>query len=79
MNKRTAPKVSDFKIYTMAIIDKYDIFYDEDNKAYQVRTKSDVIVIEFVEEEKEKIFLSIIELYNEKLFIHLNNLGSVMR
>ena len=50
----------------MSITDKYDIFYDEDNKAYQVRTKSDVIAIEFIDQEKENIFLAIIGMYNEK-------------
>lgn len=47
---------------------KYDIFFDEINKVYQVRTKGDVIIIEFSDEEKEEIFKDIIACYNKKNF-----------
>lgn len=52
----------------MSIQNKYDVFYDEENKAYQVRTKSDVIVIEFVDKEKEAVFLALLDMYGEEDF-----------
>lgn len=52
----------------------FDIFFDEDNNAYQVRTKNDVIVIEFSDEEKKKIFENIIKLYDKKDFYTFSQL-----
>ncbi len=52
----------------------FDIFFDVDNNAYQVRTKNDVIVIEFSDEEKKKIFESVIKLYDKKDFYTFSQL-----
>lgn len=42
-----------------------DIFYDEQNNVYQVRTKNDTLIFEFVNKEEERIFLTIIKLYEQ--------------
>lgn len=47
---------------------QYDIFFDESNNIYQIRTKQDVIVIEFSDEKKEDIFKAIIDLYEKEDF-----------
>ena len=39
----------------------YDIFYDKENQCYQVRTKSNVFVIEFDDDLKYKVFEFIIK------------------
>jgi len=41
----------------------FDIFFDEFNSLYQVRTKSNTTIIEFTDTEKENIFKEIILLY----------------
>lgn len=48
---------------------QFDIFFDSQNNAYQVRTKSDTLVFEFSDSDEEKIFLSILKMY-EKEDIH---------
>jgi ribosomal protein S12 methylthiotransferase accessory factor len=52
----------------MKIKEKYDIIFDEQNNAYQVRTKNDVIIIEFSDSEKESVFKDILHLYEEQTF-----------
>lgn len=52
----------------MSLKGKYDIFYDNENNVYQVRTKSDAITISFIDDEKELIFKNIIDLYEKKDF-----------
>lgn len=39
---------------------QFDIFFDNDNKLYQVRTKTDTTTIEFTDSEKELIFKDLI-------------------
>jgi len=46
----------------------FDIFYDEPNKVYQIRTKSNVFVIEFPDPIEEKIFRSIVKAYEKQDF-----------
>jgi len=46
----------------------FDIFYDDTNKVYQIRTKSNVFVIEFPDPVEEEIFNSIITAYEGKDF-----------
>lgn len=43
---------------------KYDVFFDKDNEVYQVRTKSDVVILEFIDPDEEKIFLEIMKFYD---------------
>ena len=50
----------------MTIKEKYDVFFDETNNVYQIRTKNDVIVIEFSDSEKESIFKEILNLYEKQ-------------
>ena len=52
----------------MKIREKYDIFFDERNGVYQIRTKSDAIVIEFSDLEKETIFKEILNLYEKRSY-----------
>lgn len=40
----------------------YDIFKDEDNNCYQIRSKTSTFVVVFDEEVSEKIFLKIVEM-----------------
>lgn len=53
---------------SMLLKDKFDIFFDEQNNVYQIRTKNDVIIVEFSDLEKESLFNKILKLYNEKEF-----------
>jgi len=55
----------------MTIKEKYDIFFDETNNAYQIRTKSDIIIIEFSDSEKENIFKEILNLYEKQSYYTL--------
>lgn len=50
----------------MLLTDKYDIFYDPANSAYQIRSKTGVVVVEFSDKEKEGIFTAVIQLYKER-------------
>lgn len=43
----------------------FDIFYDIDNNVYQVRTKSEAFIFEFLNKEEECIFLKIVDLYRK--------------
>lgn len=52
----------------MSLKEKYDVFFDNENNVYQVRTKSDAITISFIDEEKELIFKDILDLYEKKDF-----------
>ena len=45
---------------------QFDIFFDNDNKLYQVRTKTDTTTIEFTDSEKELIFKDLIRLYDTR-------------
>lgn len=45
---------------------QFDIFFDDDNKLYQVRTKTDTTTIEFTDLEKEMIFNNLIKLYDTR-------------
>lgn len=45
-----------------------DIFFDNENGVYQVRTKEEMVVIKFSDKEKEKIFNEIIDLYDKDNF-----------
>ena len=38
------------------MLEKYDVFYDKENQCYQVRTKSNVFVIEFDDDLKYQVF-----------------------
>ncbi len=50
------------------MIKELDIFKDNQNKCYQLRTKSNLFTIEFDDKEKEEIFLKIInEIKNEPM------------
>jgi bacteriocin biosynthesis cyclodehydratase domain-containing protein len=51
------------------IKDKFDIFFDENNQAYQIRTKNDVIVVEFSDTDKETIFNKVMKLYEKHPFL----------
>lgn len=48
---------------------QFDIFFDSQNNAYQVRTKSEALIFEFSDVEEENIFLDILKMY-EKEDIH---------
>ncbi len=45
---------------------QFDIFFDEDNGLYQVRTKTDTTTIEFTDSEKEQIFKELVRLYDTR-------------
>lgn len=57
----------------------FDIFYDETNKVYQIRTKSNVFVIEFPDPIEEKVFLSIISAYEKQDFYTYSLLRKVLK
>jgi bacteriocin biosynthesis cyclodehydratase domain-containing protein len=44
----------------------FDIFFDQDNNVYQVRTKTDTTTIEFTDPAKEQIFKDIVKLYDSR-------------
>lgn len=44
------------------MLENFDIFKDEDNNCYQIRSKTSTFVVVFDEEESEKIFLKIVEM-----------------
>lgn len=54
----------------------YDIFEDKQNGVYQIRCKSDVITVEFDDEEKKKIFLEIIKKLSKRKEINFTQLSS---
>ena len=60
-------------------MNNFDIFYDSENNAYQVRTKSEAYVIEFPEDEEQRIFLSIVDCYKKNSFYTLSNLKQELR
>lgn len=37
-------------------MNQFDIFFDSQNKVYQVRTKSDTLIFEFPDPEEENLF-----------------------
>lgn len=46
-------------------MNQFNIFFDSQNKVYQVRTKSDTLIFEFPDSEEEKIFSNILKLYEK--------------
>ena len=48
------------------MIKNFDIFFDEDNNLYQIRTKNNTTIIEFTDTEKENIFKEILSLYSHQ-------------
>ena len=58
------------------MLDNYDIFKDEDNGCYQIRSKTSTFAVVFDEEISETIFLRIVE-FNTSVKIYrtkkLNN------
>lgn len=56
------------------MIDKFDVFKDEANNCFQLRTKSNAYALEFDDTEKETIFLKIVESIQEKPSISLKQI-----
>lgn len=56
------------------MIDKFDVFKDEANNCFQLRTKSNAYALEFDDVEKETIFLKIVEAIQEKPSISLRQI-----
>ncbi|QZT35889.1 TOMM precursor leader peptide-binding protein [Halosquirtibacter xylanolyticus] len=56
------------------MMNKYDIFKDETHQCYQLRTKTQTYLLEFDEEEKEKIFLDIVQELQNKPSLNLKAL-----
>ncbi|TWV11318.1 TOMM precursor leader peptide-binding protein [Bacteroidaceae bacterium HV4-6-C5C] len=52
----------------MLLHEKYDIFFDKENNVYQIRTKGDVVIIEFTDTIKEDIFKDILKLYEKEKY-----------
>lgn len=48
------------------MIDKFDVFKDETNNCFQLRTKSNAYALEFDDDEKEMIFLKVVNAIQEK-------------
>lgn len=48
------------------MLDKYDIFKDENNGCYQIRSKTSTFAVVFDEEISEAIFLRIVELSSQE-------------
>lgn len=57
---------------------KYDVFFDEENDLYQVRTKNDILVIEFSDKEKDLIFQEILDRYDKEDFCTFKMLRKVL-
>lgn len=47
------------------MFEKFDVFFDKDNRCYQIRTKTESYIIEFDDQEKSSIFNSLVSLVNE--------------
>lgn len=58
----------------MSLRKNFDIFKDELNGGYQVRTKTEVVVIEFDNPEKEAIFNSIITIYDSETSVSFEDI-----
>ncbi|RXQ96651.1 hypothetical protein EO244_03220 [Ancylomarina salipaludis] len=56
------------------MIDKFDVFKDEANNCFQLRTKSNAYALEFDDIEKEAIFLKIVESIQGKPSISLKQI-----
>jgi len=56
------------------MIDKFDVFKDETNNCFQLRTKSNAYALEFDDVEKENIFLKIVEAIQERPSISLKQI-----
>ncbi len=56
------------------MLDKYDVFYDEVNGTYQIRSRSDIFVIEFEEPEKRKLFERIVSIIQKDKEITLQEI-----
>ncbi|MBQ9470860.1 MAG: TOMM precursor leader peptide-binding protein [Bacteroidales bacterium] len=50
--------------HTMSLRKAFDIFNDKENGGYQIRTKSEIVVVEFDNPQKESIFNAIVDLYD---------------
>ncbi len=57
---------------------QFDIFFDEDNNLYQVRTKIDTTIIEFTDLGKEQIFKDLIRLYDTRDKISLPTIQKLL-
>ena len=61
------------------MINKYDIFKDNNLNCYQIRTKSNSFMLEFDEKEKEDIFLKIVDEINKNSEISFRELNSILK
>lgn len=53
---------------------KYDVFENESDGIYQIRSKSDIITIQFTQKEEKTIFVSIIDILKNKNINSFENL-----
>ncbi|MFV0344978.1 MAG: hypothetical protein ACK5IQ_01810, partial [Bacteroidales bacterium] len=58
---------------------RFDIFYDKNNAPYQVRTKSNAVIIEFGSSIKENLFKEIIDLYDSQDFYSFQILNKILK
>ena len=56
------------------MLNDYDVFWDEEHKVFQVRTKTDVYAIEFESDEKKEVFEKMVVLTQEKKGLKLSKL-----
>ena len=56
------------------MIDKFDVFKDETNNCFQLRTKSNAYALEFDDVEKEMIFLKIVDAIQDKPSINIKQI-----
>ncbi len=61
------------------MINQYDVFKDDSLNCYQIRTKSNSFMLEFDDEEKENIFLKIIDEIDSNNDISLKELNSKLK
>ncbi|MFA8434850.1 MAG: TOMM precursor leader peptide-binding protein [Marinifilaceae bacterium] len=60
------------------MIDKFDVFKDEGNNCFQLRTKSNAYALEFDDAEKEAIFLKVVEAIQSKPGISMKQIKSLL-
>lgn len=60
------------------MLDKFDIFYDNTNNCYQVRTKTNTFSIVFDEKEQENIFFAVVQHFIKNPELTLQQLKSLL-